>query len=64
MVAMQKYIALTISDVEYLLGCVRSITCSTKFDYDIIEEPNVLEPNDNIYNNCLLLRINYGGMKR
>ena len=64
MVAISKKYQLTISDVEYLLGCVRSITkCSTKFDYDNIEEPNVLEPNDNIYNNCLLLRINYGGMK-
>ena len=59
----KKY-QLTISDVEYLLGCVRSITkCSTKFNYDNIEEAIVLESNDNIYNNCLLLRINYGGMK-
>jgi len=64
MVAISKKYQLTISDVEYLLGCVRSITkCSTKFDYDNIKEAIVLESNDNIYNNCLLLRINYGGMK-
>ena len=64
MVAISKGYKLTINDVEWLLGCVKVITkCKSKFIYKMLEETDDLKSNDNIYNNCILLRINYGGMK-
>jgi hypothetical protein len=47
-----------------LLGCVKKITkCKSKFNYSCLTEPKNLISNDNVFNNSLLLRINYGGMK-
>lgn len=64
MVTISKGYKLTNMDVEWLLGCVRKISkCKTKFRYDRLDEPENLQSNNNIYNNCILLRINYGGMK-
>ena len=64
MIAVSKKYKLTINDVEWLLGCVKKITkCKSKFNYENLLEENDLKSNDNIFNNSLLLRINYGGMK-
>ena len=64
MIAISKGYNLTNRDVKYILGCVRAITkCKSKFEYSSLKEPTVFETNNNIYNNCILLRINYGGMK-
>lgn len=64
MIAVSKKYKLTITDVEWLLGCVKKITkCKSKFNYSCLTEPKTLISNDNVFNNSLLLRINYGGMK-
>ena len=64
MVAISKGYKLTDMDVKWLLGCVRNISkCKSKLNYNNLKEPALLESNNNIFNNCILLRINYGGMK-
>lgn len=64
MIAISKKYKLTFADVEWLLGSVKRITkCKSKFNYKNLIEPNDIKSNNNIFNNSLLLRINYGGMK-
>ena len=64
MVVLSKGYKLTEIDVNWLLKCVKKIAnCKSKFNYNNLEESEILKENTNIFNNCLLLRINYGGMK-
>ena len=63
MVVVTKGYKLKDDDVYWLLKCVKKIAkCKSKFNSNL-EEPEILKDNNNIFNNCLLLRINYGGMK-